>query len=328
MSDELWRRSATELAPRIRRRELSARRGHAGAPGPHRGGQPACSTRSSPSTPSAALRAAAAADRRARRAASRPGRCTACRSRSRTSRTPPGMRTTYGSPIYRDHVPDAPTRCSSRGCAEPGAIVIGKTNTPEFGAGSQTFNAVFGATRNPYDRARTPGGSSGGAAAAVASGMLPLADGSDLGGERPQPGLVLQRRRAAPVARPRSRRCRRRRVEPAARPRADRADRRRTPRCCCGRWPAPTRVRRCRSTIRPTPSPTRRRRPRAAVRIAWSERPRRPARRAGGDRRAASAAAARSRRSGCIVEDAEPDLTRGRRGLRGPARRRLRAGLR
>jgi amidase len=62
-----------------------------------------------------------------------------------------------------------------------GAIVIGKTNTPEFGAGSQTFNRVFGATRNPYDLSRTPGGSSGGAAAVVASGMLPLADGSDLG---------------------------------------------------------------------------------------------------------------------------------------------------
>ena len=84
-----------------------------------------------------------------------------------------------------------------------GAIVIGKTNTPEFGAGSQTFNRVFGATRNPYDLLRTPGGSSGGAAAAVASGMLPFADGSDLGasvrnpasfcnvvGLRPSPGRI------------------------------------------------------------------------------------------------------------------------------------------
>jgi amidase len=84
-----------------------------------------------------------------------------------------------------------------------GAIVIGKTNTPEFGAGSQTFNPVFGATRNPYDPARTAGGSSGGPAAAVAGGMLPLADGSDYGasirnpasfcnlvGLRPSPGRV------------------------------------------------------------------------------------------------------------------------------------------
>jgi amidase len=81
--------------------------------------------------------------------------------------------------------------------------VIGKTNVPEFGAGSQTFNPVFGATRNPYDPARTPGGSSGGAAAAVAAGMLPFADGSDLGGSlrnpasfcnlvgvRPSPGRI------------------------------------------------------------------------------------------------------------------------------------------
>jgi amidase len=91
-----------------------------------------------------------------------------------------GMRTTYGSPIYRDHVPTADTLMVSR-LRRAGAIVIGKTNTPEFGAGSQTFNPVFGATRNPYDPARTAGGSSGGAAAAVASGMLPFADGSDLG---------------------------------------------------------------------------------------------------------------------------------------------------
>jgi amidase len=90
------------------------------------------------------------------------------------------MRTTYGSPIYRDHVPTADTLMVAR-LRRAGAIVVGKTNTPEFGAGSQTFNPVFGATRNPYDHARTPGGSSGGAAAAVASGMLPFADGSDLG---------------------------------------------------------------------------------------------------------------------------------------------------
>ncbi len=91
-----------------------------------------------------------------------------------------GMRTTYGSPIYRDHVPAEDTLMVAR-LRRAGAIVVGKTNTPEFGAGSQTFNPVFGATRNPYDPARTPGGSSGGAAAAVASGMVPFADGSDLG---------------------------------------------------------------------------------------------------------------------------------------------------
>ena len=87
------------------------------------------------------------------------------------------MRTTYGSPLFAEHVPEADSLLVER-LRAAGAIVIGKTNTPEFGAGSQTFNAVFGATRNPWDLSRTPGGSSGGAAAAVASGMLPFADGS------------------------------------------------------------------------------------------------------------------------------------------------------
>jgi amidase len=91
-----------------------------------------------------------------------------------------GLRTTYGSPLFADHVPEADSLMVAR-LKAAGGIVIGKTNTPEFGAGSQTFNRVFGVTRNPYDLTRTPGGSSGGAAAAVAAGMLPVADGSDLG---------------------------------------------------------------------------------------------------------------------------------------------------
>jgi amidase len=90
-----------------------------------------------------------------------------------------GMRTTFGSVLFADYVPsrDAPHVKRLR---RAGAIVIGKTNTPEFAAGSQTFNRVFGTTRNPYALDRTPGGSSGGAAAAVASRMLPFAEGSDL----------------------------------------------------------------------------------------------------------------------------------------------------
>ena len=90
-----------------------------------------------------------------------------------------GIRTTYGSPVFASHVPafDAPHVARLR---QAGAVVMGKTNTPEFGAGSQTFNTVFGPTRNPYDTRLTPGGSSGGAAAAVAAGMIPFADGSDL----------------------------------------------------------------------------------------------------------------------------------------------------
>jgi amidase len=113
-----------------------------------------------------------------------------------------GIRTTFGSPLFADFVPDEDDLFVAR-LRAAGAIILGKTNTPEFGAGSQTFNRVFGATRNPYDLSRTCGGSSGGAAVALASGMTALADGSDLGGSlrnpaafcnvvgmRPSPGRV------------------------------------------------------------------------------------------------------------------------------------------
>ncbi len=97
-----------------------------------------------------------------------------------------GIRTTFGSPIYRDFVPDEDSLLVER-ARSAGAIAIGKTNTPEFGAGSQTFNPVFGATLNPYDPTKTCGGSSGGAAVALACNMLPLADGSDMGGSLRNP---------------------------------------------------------------------------------------------------------------------------------------------
>jgi amidase len=113
-----------------------------------------------------------------------------------------GLRTTFGSKLYRDFVPASDELYVQR-LRRAGAIIIGKTNTPEFGAGSQTFNTVFGVTRNPYDLTKTCGGSSGGAAVALACGMLPLADGTDLGGSlrnpasfcnivgfRPSPGRV------------------------------------------------------------------------------------------------------------------------------------------
>jgi amidase len=92
-----------------------------------------------------------------------------------------GLRTTWGSKIYEHHVPDEDALVVAR-LKAAGAIIVGKTNTPEFGAGGNTFNAVFGATRNPWDPALTCGGSSGGAAVALATGMGPLAEGSDLGG--------------------------------------------------------------------------------------------------------------------------------------------------
>ena len=113
-----------------------------------------------------------------------------------------GLRTTYGSRAFAHHVPTADSLIVQR-LRAAGAIVVGKTNTPEFGAGSHTFNDVFGATRNPWAPDRSAGGSSGGAGAALASGMLPIADGSDYGGSirnpasfnsvaglRPTPGLV------------------------------------------------------------------------------------------------------------------------------------------
>jgi amidase len=97
-----------------------------------------------------------------------------------------GIRTTMGSPIFADFVPDEDGLVVQR-LRAAGAVTIGKTNTPELGAGSQTFNTVFGATRNPFDPDRTCGGSSGGAAVALAAGMIPIADGSDMGGSLRNP---------------------------------------------------------------------------------------------------------------------------------------------
>lgn len=98
-----------------------------------------------------------------------------------------GIRTTLGSTIFKDQVPDRSMLVVDRSW-DAGAICVGKTNTPEFGAGSQTFNKVFGATRNPYDLSKTCGGSSGGAGVVLATGMVPLADGSDLGASLRNPG--------------------------------------------------------------------------------------------------------------------------------------------
>jgi len=113
-----------------------------------------------------------------------------------------GIRSTQGSPLFAYRVPTRDDFIIER-MRTAGAITVGKTNVPEFGAGSQTFNPVFGATRNPWDRSKTCGGSSGGAAVALATGMVPVADGSDMGGSlrnpanfcnvvglRPSPGRV------------------------------------------------------------------------------------------------------------------------------------------
>ncbi len=97
-----------------------------------------------------------------------------------------GIRTTFGSPLYRENIPLEDDIVVAR-MRRAGAITIGKTNTPEFGAGSQTFNQVFGATYNPYNLAKTCGGSSGGAAVALACGLAPVASGSDSGGSLRNP---------------------------------------------------------------------------------------------------------------------------------------------
>lgn len=113
-----------------------------------------------------------------------------------------GIRTSFGSLAFRDFIPEENSLIVER-LQNAGAITIGKTNTPELGAGSQTYNEIFGETLNPYDLTKTCGGSSGGAAVSLACGMLPIADGSDMGGSlrnpasfcnvvglRPSPGRV------------------------------------------------------------------------------------------------------------------------------------------
>jgi amidase len=191
---------ATELAARIRRRELSARevvQAHLDRIEQVNPQLNAIVT----VDPEGALAAARAADDRLARGLP-IGPLHGLPIAFKDTHPTRGMRTTFGSPLFADHVPDEDELLVER-IQAAGAIRIGKTNVPEFAAGSHTFNPVFGATRNPYDRTRSPGGSSGGAAAALAAGMQPLADGSDMGGSlrnpasfcnvvgfRPTPGRV------------------------------------------------------------------------------------------------------------------------------------------
>ena len=152
--------------------------------------------------PEAALAEAEAADRRTARRDGRLGPLHGLPIAIKDLEDTAGIRTTYGSTAFVDHVPTTDSLLVQR-LRAAGAIIVGKTNTPEFGAGSHTFNRVFGPTRNPWALDRSAGGSSGGAGAALAAGMLPVADGSDHGGSirnpasfnnvvglRPTPGLV------------------------------------------------------------------------------------------------------------------------------------------
>jgi amidase len=152
--------------------------------------------------PEAALAEAGAADERAAGVSEQLGPLHGLPIAIKDLEDTAGIRTTYGSAAFADNVPAVDSLVVGR-LRAAGAIVVGKTNTPEFGVGSHTFNEVFGATRNPWALDRSAGGSSGGAAAALAAGLIPIADGSDHGGSirnpasfnnvvglRPTPGLV------------------------------------------------------------------------------------------------------------------------------------------
>ncbi len=197
MSEELHRLSAVELRDRLAMRELSAVEvveAHVRqieAVNPQVNAIVAFA-------PEQALETARALDQRRQPAGPLHGLPVAIKDLNATA----GMRTTFGSRIYKDYVPESDALLVER-LRGAGAVVVGKTNVPEFGCGSHTFNEVYGPTRNPWNLALSAGGSSGGAAAALSTGMVPLADGSDLGGSlrnpaafcgvvgfRPSPGRV------------------------------------------------------------------------------------------------------------------------------------------
>jgi len=179
MNDEVCFLPATELARRIRRKDLSARELMQATIAQIERLNPRLNAIVTLQAGRAMAQATAADEKQARGEALAPlhGLPVAHKDLFLTR----GMRTTFGSPIYKDFIPEQNMLIVER-LQAAGAISVGKTNTPEFGAGSQTFNAVFGKTLNPYDISKTCGGSSGGSAVALAAGMVPLADGSDMGG--------------------------------------------------------------------------------------------------------------------------------------------------
>ncbi|MFC7328820.1 amidase [Marinactinospora rubrisoli] len=200
MYDEIAFRPAREMADMLRRREISARELLAAHLARIATVNPAINAVVTLSADRALEEAAAADERLASGAPVGPlhGLPMAHKDTHDTA----GIRTTYGSPFLTGNVPDRDELVIER-LRAAGAITIGKTNVPEFAAGSHTFNPVFGATLNPYDTTRSAGGSSGGAAAALAAGLHALADGSDMGGSlrnpasfnnvvglRPSPGRV------------------------------------------------------------------------------------------------------------------------------------------
>lgn len=186
MDDSICFMTATELAAKIRTRELSAREVMEAHLAQIERVNPKVNAIITMISPEEALALADEADRKLASGAEvgpLHGLPIAHKDLSPTK----GMRTTWGSPIFKDFVPEEDSLITAR-LVQAGALRIGKTNVPEFGAGSHTFNPVFGATRNPYDLTKSAGGSSGGAGVALATGMLPIADGSDHGGSLRNPG--------------------------------------------------------------------------------------------------------------------------------------------
>ena len=183
MSD-LCMRSAIELAEMLRRRDVSAREVISAHIGRIETFDPAINAVVTRTFDSALAQAAAADEAMAH--GEPPGLLHGLPVAHKDLADTAGVRTTYGSPLFAAHVPDRDALVVQR-MAQAGAISLGKTNTPEFGAGSHTVNPVFGATRNPYHLGRSAGGSSGGAAAALAARLICLADGSDLGGSLRNP---------------------------------------------------------------------------------------------------------------------------------------------
>jgi amidase len=200
VDDSLIFRSARDLAEGLRRRDISAREVLAAHLDQIDRCNPAINAVVSLDI-EAAERAAADADRRS--AAGEPlGPLHGLPISFKDSHATAGMRTTFGSPLHANWIPQHDDEIVRR-IRAAGAIPLGKTNVPEFAAGSHSFNTVFGTTHNPYALDRSAGGSSGGAAAALAAGMQPIADGSDMGGSlrnpasfcnvvglRPTPGRV------------------------------------------------------------------------------------------------------------------------------------------
>lgn len=182
--DDLLRESATTVRAALEAREISAEELLAEVEARYASVNPVINAVVSPDFEAARAVASESDRRRSAGEPTRPleGLPIAVKDLEQTA----GLRTTFGSTFFADHIPEHDSVTVAR-LRAAGAVIYGKTNVPEFGAGSHTRNQVFGITRNPYDPTRSAGGSSGGAAAALAAGLSVVADGSDMGGSLRNP---------------------------------------------------------------------------------------------------------------------------------------------